>query len=42
MRRRTQEEMDELVRTAGFVKLSLEIDPWGIFTVSLAQRDGVS
>jgi alpha-beta hydrolase superfamily lysophospholipase/SAM-dependent methyltransferase len=42
MRRRTQAEMDELVRTAGFVKLSQEIDPWGIFTVSLAQRAGHS
>ena len=38
MRRRTQAEMDELVRTAGFEKLSQRIDPWGIFTVSLAQR----
>src|SRR5207253_5424433 len=38
MRRRTQAEMDELVRTAGFAKLSQEIDPWGIFTVSLARR----
>jgi len=40
MRRRTQAEMDELVRTAGFAKLSQEIDPWGIFTVSLARRVG--
>ena len=38
MRRRTQAEMDQLVRTAGFEKLSQLIDPWGIFTVSLAQR----
>jgi hypothetical protein len=38
MRRRTQAEMDELVRTAGFEKLEQEIDPWGIFTVSLARR----
>lgn len=38
MRRRTQAEMDELVTTAGFVKLSQEIDPWGIFTVSVARR----
>lgn len=37
MRRRTQEEMDELVRTAGFAKLDMLIDPFGIFTVSLAQ-----
>jgi alpha-beta hydrolase superfamily lysophospholipase/SAM-dependent methyltransferase len=38
MRRRTQAEMDELVRMAGFEKLSQEIDPWGIFTVSVARR----
>jgi alpha-beta hydrolase superfamily lysophospholipase len=38
MRRRTQAEMDQLVATAGFEKLSMEIDPWGIFTVSLARR----
>jgi alpha-beta hydrolase superfamily lysophospholipase/SAM-dependent methyltransferase len=40
MRRRTQAEMDELVRAAGFEKLAMEIDPWGIFTVSLARRVG--
>lgn len=38
MRRRTQAEMDELVRTAGFEKIRQEVDPWGIFTVSLARR----
>ena len=38
MRRRTQEEMDDLVRQAGFEKIQQEIDPWGIFTVSLARR----
>jgi alpha-beta hydrolase superfamily lysophospholipase/SAM-dependent methyltransferase len=38
MRRRTQAEMDELARTAGFEKLAMEIDRWGIFTVSLARR----
>jgi hypothetical protein len=38
MRRRTQAEMDELVRTAGFEKVELDIDAWGIFTVSLARR----
>ncbi|MEO8378704.1 MAG: bifunctional alpha/beta hydrolase/class I SAM-dependent methyltransferase [Acidobacteriota bacterium] len=37
MRRRTQEEMDDLVRAAGFEKLDMEIDQWGIFTVSLAK-----
>ena len=38
MRRRTQEEMDELVETAGFTKVAMEIDQWGIFTVSLARK----
>lgn len=38
MRRRTQAEMDELVRAAGFEKVAMEIDQWGIFTVSLARR----
>ena len=38
MRRRTQAEMDALVRAAGFEKITQEIDPWGIFTVSLARR----
>jgi alpha-beta hydrolase superfamily lysophospholipase len=40
MRRRTQAEMDALVRTAGFEKVSQETDPWGIFTVSVARRVG--
>lgn len=38
MRRRTQAEMDELVRAAGFEKVAQEIDPWGIFSVSVARR----
>jgi alpha-beta hydrolase superfamily lysophospholipase/SAM-dependent methyltransferase len=38
MRRRTQEEMDQLVEAAGFRKLSQQIDDWGIFSVSVAQR----
>jgi SAM-dependent methyltransferase len=38
MRRRTQAEMDELVRSAGFEKLQMDLDQWGIFTVSLARR----
>jgi alpha-beta hydrolase superfamily lysophospholipase/SAM-dependent methyltransferase len=37
MRRRTQAEMDALVRSAGFEKIAQEIDPWGIFTVSVAR-----
>ncbi len=36
MRRRSQAELDELVRHAGFVKREQWIDDWGIFTVSLA------
>lgn len=38
MRRRSQREMDQLVEAAGFRKLSQRIDPFGIFTVALAQR----
>jgi len=38
MRRRTQAEMDELVRAAGFRKVAMEVDEWGIFTVSLAEK----
>ena len=38
MRRRTTAEMDELVRTAGFEKVAMEVDEWGIFTVSIAKR----
>jgi alpha-beta hydrolase superfamily lysophospholipase len=40
MRRRTQEELDELVRSAGFNKVEQRIDPEGMFTVSLAERVG--
>jgi alpha-beta hydrolase superfamily lysophospholipase/SAM-dependent methyltransferase len=38
MRRRTQAEMDALVQAAGFEKVAMEIDRWGIFTVSLARK----
>ena len=38
MRRRTQEEMDQLVAEAGFRKLEQRIDPTGLFTVSRAER----
>jgi SAM-dependent methyltransferase len=38
MRRRTQEELDQLVAAAGFRKLAQRIGESGIFTVSLAQR----
>jgi hypothetical protein len=38
MRRRSQDEMDQLVEAAGFRKVEQRIDEWGIFTVCLAQR----
>jgi alpha-beta hydrolase superfamily lysophospholipase/SAM-dependent methyltransferase len=40
MRRRTTAEMDELVRVAGFEKIDMAIDQWGMFTVSVARRGG--
>lgn len=40
MRRRSQQEMDQLVEKAGFRKVRQWIDEDGIFTVSLAQRVG--
>lgn len=40
MRRRSQAELDELVRSAGFDKVEQWIDEWGMFTVSLALRSG--
>lgn len=38
MRRRTQQELDQLVHHAGFIKQEQWIDEWGIFTVSVARR----
>jgi alpha-beta hydrolase superfamily lysophospholipase/SAM-dependent methyltransferase len=38
MRRRTTAEIDELVHVAGFRKMAMKIDQWGMFTVSIAQR----
>jgi alpha-beta hydrolase superfamily lysophospholipase/SAM-dependent methyltransferase len=38
MRRRTTAEMDELVRVSGFEKIAMEIDHWGMFSVSIARR----
>ncbi len=38
MRRRTTAELDELVRIAGFEKIDMQIDKWGMFTVSVARR----
>jgi alpha-beta hydrolase superfamily lysophospholipase len=40
MRRRTTAEMDELVRMAGFEKITMEVDKWGMFTVSIGRRLG--
>ena len=34
----SEAEMDELVRSAGFKKLDMKIGPYGIFTVSTAQK----
>jgi alpha-beta hydrolase superfamily lysophospholipase/SAM-dependent methyltransferase len=38
MRRRTTAEIDQLVSVAGFRKLAMEVDQWGMFTVSIARR----
>jgi alpha-beta hydrolase superfamily lysophospholipase/SAM-dependent methyltransferase len=38
MRRRTTAEIDELVHVAGFRKMAMEVDQWGMFTVSIARR----
>ena len=37
-RRRTQDELDQLVESAGFIKIDQRIDEWGIFSVSVARR----
>jgi alpha-beta hydrolase superfamily lysophospholipase/SAM-dependent methyltransferase len=42
MRRRTQGELDRLVRQAGFEKLRTEVGGRGIFTVSIARKRGAS
>jgi alpha-beta hydrolase superfamily lysophospholipase len=39
MRRRTTRELDQLVQNAGFTKITMRIDIWGIFTVSVAVRN---
>ncbi len=38
MRRRTQAEMDQLVAAAGFEKMAMAIDEYGIFSVSIARK----
>lgn len=40
MRRRTTAEMDQLAARAGFQKVEMEIDQWGMFSVSVARRLG--
>lgn len=40
MRRRTQAEMDQLVASVGLEKTGMDIDDWGIFTVSVARQPG--
>jgi alpha-beta hydrolase superfamily lysophospholipase/SAM-dependent methyltransferase len=42
MRRRTTAEMDELVSVAGFQKHAMEVDEWGMFSVSVARFGGSS
>jgi alpha-beta hydrolase superfamily lysophospholipase/SAM-dependent methyltransferase len=42
MRRRTTAEMDELVSVAGFEKSAMEVDEWGMFSVSVARLGGSS
>lgn len=39
MRCRSQAEIDQLVQKAGFTKVAMRIDHFGIFTVSLAKKD---
>ncbi len=39
MRRRTQAEMDELVRSVGLIKQDMLIDEYGIFTVSRTRKE---
>lgn len=39
MRRRSQNEMDQLVEKQGFEKIQQYIDPYGIFTVSVAIKN---
>ena len=41
LRCRSQQEMDALVREAGFVRRDLRIDDWGIFSVARAERASV-
>jgi hypothetical protein len=38
MSRRTQKEIDDLFIDFGVNKVSMEIDTWGIFTVSIAKH----
>jgi len=42
MRRRSTAEMDQLVSVAGFEKSAMEVDEWGMFSVSVARLGGSS
>jgi len=42
LRRRTQQELDQLIRQAGFIKIKQRMDPWGIYSVSLAKKRDTS
>lgn len=42
MRCRSQAEIDQLVTQAGFEKVTMRIDEFGIFTVSLAVKPTVN
>jgi hypothetical protein len=42
MRRRIQNEMDEIVESAGFTKIETQADDLGIFTVSCAQKKRIT
>jgi SAM-dependent methyltransferase len=38
LRRRTQQELDYLIRQAGFTKIKQRMDPWGIYSISMARK----
>lgn len=38
LRRRSQREIDQLVKRAGFAKVTQRVDGWGLFSVTLAKK----
>ncbi|MGR4051947.1 class I SAM-dependent methyltransferase family protein [Kosakonia cowanii] len=38
LRRRSQREIDQLVKRAGFTKVTQRVDGWGLFSVTLAKK----